>query len=225
MRPVVWARCRRKWISLQAGRCRLLDDAVTSNSIAVTADETIASVEVGLRVDHPRVSDLVFHLISPDGTRVLLVENRGGTTTNGMGVTLATTNSIVQPQTSSGGPNATTNVINTGQTSGTLTVQYNFSLPDEMLVLDQSGNTQFDSGEVSGSGMFNIPYTNAPLTIIMNPNGNSAGSGDLWDYTVDATGPSYEYLVLTEDTNKTTTPIKFAAPTPFVRGKFGANLQ
>jgi subtilisin-like proprotein convertase family protein len=205
-----------------SGPVPLLDDAVTSNSIAVTADETISSVEVGLRVDHPRVSDLVFHLISPDGTRVLLVENRGGTTTNGMGVTLALTNSIVQPQSSSGGPNASTNVINTGQTSGTMTVQYNFyTLPDEMVVYDQTPPFTrppiFDSGLISGSGVFNIPYNNAPLTIIMNPNGNSAGSGDLWDYTVDATGPAYEYLVLTEDTNKTTTPIKFAPP-PFVPG-------
>ena len=38
------------------------------------------------------MSDLVFHLISPDGTRYLLMENRGGTTTNGMGVTLTATN-------------------------------------------------------------------------------------------------------------------------------------
>ena len=57
-------------------------------------------MEVGLRVDHPRVSDLVFHLISPSGTRVLLVENRGGTTTEGMGATITITN--VVPVTSSG---------------------------------------------------------------------------------------------------------------------------
>jgi subtilisin-like proprotein convertase family protein len=201
-----------------SGPVPLLDDAVTSNSIAVTQDKIISSVEVGLRVDHPRVSDLVFHLISPDGTRVLLVENRGGTTTNGMGVTLTASNTVAQPQTSSGGPNASSNVINTGQPSGTLTIQYNFfALPDEMRIIDSSNNIIFDSGLISGSGVFNISYTNAPLTIIMNPGGNSSGPGDLWDYTVDATGPAYEYLVLTEDTNKTTTPIKFAPP-PFVPG-------
>jgi len=204
-----------------SGPVPLLDDAVTTNSLFVTQDKIISSVDVGLRVDHPRVSDLVFHLISPDGTRVLLVENRGGYTTNGMGVTLTTSNTVVQAQTSSGGSGASTNVINTGQASGILTVQYNFySLPDEMVVYDQAPPLTtnaliFNSGLVSGSGVFNIPYTNAPLTIIMNPNGNNSGPGDLWDYTVDATGPSYDYLVLTENTNLTTTPIKFAVP-PFV---------
>jgi subtilisin-like proprotein convertase family protein len=70
-----------------AGSAPILDDAVTDNSIFVPNDAIISSVDVGLNVEHPRVSDLVFHLISPDGTRILLVENRGGTTTNGMGET------------------------------------------------------------------------------------------------------------------------------------------
>ena len=83
-----------------------------------------------------------------------------------------------------------------------------------MVVYDQSGNLIFDSGIVSGSGLFNIAYTNSSvLTIVMNPTVN-AGSGDLWDYTVNSSQAKYTYLVLTEDTNKTTTPIKFA-PVPF----------
>ncbi len=49
----------------------------------------------------------------------------------------------------------------------------------------------------------------------MNPFGNTGGSGDYWDYTVNALQAQQAYLVLTEDTNKTTTPIKFAPP-PFV---------
>ena len=75
-----------------SGPAPILDDAVITNSIYVTAVQSVSSVEAALRVDHPRVSDLVFHLTSPDGTRVLLVENRGGTDTNGMGQTLAITN-------------------------------------------------------------------------------------------------------------------------------------
>ncbi len=131
-----------------------------------------------------------------------------------MGATLAVTNII--PVTSSGGPAAATKVINVGQASGTLTITYNFyTIPDEMVVNDQSGTQIFDSGEISGSGVFNIPYTNSTtLTIIMNPGGNPNSSTG-WDYTVNALQSQLAYLVLTEDTNKTTTPIKFA-PAPFV---------
>jgi subtilisin-like proprotein convertase family protein len=74
------------------GAKQILDDAVTYSTIDVPDNATIASVDVGLRVDHPRISDLVFHLISPDGTRVLLMENRGGTDTNGCGATVVDTN-------------------------------------------------------------------------------------------------------------------------------------
>ena len=71
-----------------AGPAPILDDAVTDFSIPVGDDAIISSVDVGLCVEHPRVSDLVFHLISPDGTRELLMENRGGTDTNGVGATV-----------------------------------------------------------------------------------------------------------------------------------------
>jgi subtilisin-like proprotein convertase family protein len=202
-------------IYTSAGPVPLLDDAVTSDYIYVTADQTISSVDVGLRVNHPRVSDLVFHLISPSGTRVLLVENRGGTTTSGMGATIAVTNIV--PVSSSGGAGTTLNVINVAMDTGTLSIFYNFyTLPDEMVIDDQSGAQIFDSGMISGSGEFNVAYANSSfLTIKMNPNGNNGGSGDLWDYTVSALQARQTYLVLTENTNLTTTPIKFA-PTPFV---------
>jgi hypothetical protein len=198
-----------------AGPVPILDDAVTTNSIDVPANQAISSMEVGLRVDHPRVSDLVFHLISPHGTRVLLVENRGGTTTQGMGSSTTITNII--PVTSSGGPGTSTTVINVGMSSGTLTIYYDFyDIPDQMVVKDQSGAQLFDSGLISGSGVFNIAYTNSSsLTIVMNPFGNNGGASDYWDYTVNALQAKLAYLVLTEDTNKTTTPIKFAPP-PFV---------
>src|SRR6185436_18980592 len=56
----------------------LLDNAVTNTTIFVTNQGSVADVKVGLRLDHPRLSDLVLHLVSPQGTRVLLAENRGG---------------------------------------------------------------------------------------------------------------------------------------------------
>ncbi|MGA3143257.1 MAG: S8 family serine peptidase [Verrucomicrobiota bacterium] len=204
-------------IYTSAGPVPLLDDAVTSDYIYVTADQNISSVDVGLRVNHPRVSDLVFHLISPSGTRVLLVENRGGTTTSGMGGTIAVTNIV--PVSSSGGAGTTINVINVAMDTGTLSIFYNFyTLPDEMVIDDQSGAQIFDSGMISGSGEFNVAYANSSfLTIVMNPPSanNNEGPGDLWDYTVSALQARQTYLVLTENTNLTTTPIKFA-PTPFV---------
>jgi subtilisin-like proprotein convertase family protein len=199
-----------------SGPVPILDDAVTTNAIVVPDDQTISSLEVALRVDHPRVSDLVFHLIGPDGTRDLLVENRGGTDPNGMGATLTASNGVVQPQTFSGGAETSTNVINTGQNSGTLNISYDFfTLPDELAVFNADGTTNFDSGLVSGSGVFSIPYTNSQVAIVMNPFGNPSGPGDAWTFTLNNIGPAYTYLVLTEDTNKTTTPIKFAVP-PFV---------
>jgi subtilisin-like proprotein convertase family protein len=190
------------------------DDAVTNDTIVVPDDQTISSMEVALRVDHPRVSDLVFHLIGPDGTRELLVENRGGFDPNGMGAT--SSNSVLQPQTFSGGAETTTNFINAGSPSGALQVSYNFfTLPDELTVFNADGTTNFDSGMISGSGLFSIPYTNATVAIVMNPFGNPAGPGDAWTFTANTLQTNqFTYLVLTEDTNKTTTPIKFAMP-PF----------
>ena len=55
----------------------------------------IASLNVGIEVQHPRISDLVFYLISPDGTRDLLMENRGGQSTNGAGISIVVTNVVV----------------------------------------------------------------------------------------------------------------------------------
>jgi subtilisin family serine protease/subtilisin-like proprotein convertase family protein len=54
------------------------DDAIRYSSLYVPDDREIVDVKVGLRVDHPRVSDLAFHVTSPAGTRLLISENRGG---------------------------------------------------------------------------------------------------------------------------------------------------
>src|SRR5207237_8915070 len=68
------------------GQKLILDDAVTTSTIHATNTEKLVSVEVVVRIDHPRVSDLVLTLVGPDGTRVLLDENRGAFTTNGLGL-------------------------------------------------------------------------------------------------------------------------------------------
>lgn len=196
------------------GPMAIADDAVSTSSVFVTNDDRIVSVEVGLRVDHPRISDLVFHLVSPDGTRILLQENRGGDSASGMGSNLNTTNIV--PVSSAGGPDASTNSVDTGQTSGSIQIDYNFfDVPDTMHIY-YDGALIFDSGSVRGAGTFNVsfgPGTSTVLTIVMNEGGNPVPS-TAWEYTLTASHSEYLYLTFTEDTNRTTTPIKFATP-PF----------
>jgi uncharacterized repeat protein (TIGR03803 family) len=195
---------------------QILDDAVTYSDIFVANTQPIVSVNAGIVVQHSRISDLVFHLISPDGTRILLMENRGGTTTSGAGATILSTNNF-PPQSFSGGNVPVTNVIDTTVNSGLVTINYDFLVaPDEMTIY-YGGAQIFDSGFVSGTGAFNINYgpgASTDLTIIMNQFGN-ANSTTLWSYTINSTQTNYAYLVFTGDTNLTTTPIKFAPP-PFV---------
>src|SRR5262249_9808682 len=55
----------------------------------------VEDVRVGVRIDDARASDLVLHLVSPQGTRVLLTENRGRTNTAGYGISeMLSTNTV-----------------------------------------------------------------------------------------------------------------------------------
>ncbi len=205
-----------------SGPVNLLDDAVTYSSLFVTNTQPIATVSVGLRVEHPRISDLVFHLINPDGTRFLLMENRGGTSTSGAGVTIQTTN-IVNVA-AAGGSEANTNFMYVGVNSGTLALTYDFyELADQMTVYASTNPADFSLGNaiwnttlIPGSGQLNIPFTTSSgyLTIIMNQFGNPAPTTQ-WTYKAGGVQTNFYYLTLTQDTNLTTTPIKFAPP-PFV---------
>ena len=201
-----------------SGPTPLLDDAVTDSSIFVTNDLQIAAVDVGVRIDHPRVSDLALTLISPSGTRILLDENRGGWDTNGLGRTVLVTN--LAPVSFSGGPQPATNTINAGATSGTLRIDYNFgALPDAISVFYESGRV-YGPNLFSGIGSVNVPFgpgASTAVTIVVNESGNTNTAAQ-WSYTVSATQTNYLYTVFTENTNLTTTPIKFAVPplTPLV---------
>jgi subtilisin-like proprotein convertase family protein len=220
----------------------LAADAFTSTALYVDRNAPVVSAGVGLRIVHPRISDLVLHLVSPSGTRVLLDENRGGASTEGMGLSAILTNvnkATISVQTNGpgglglsvvvtnaaqvyswGGPAASTNVLDTGQTSGTILMAYRFySQPDDMIIL-YDGMTNFDSGMVTTKGatyvLTNINYgpgTGTTVTIIMNATNNPDPS-DVWDYVVTTTSPGFIYGTFTENTNLTTTPIKFA-PVPF----------
>lgn len=197
-----------------SGNQPLVDDAVNNSTIVVTNDMLIGEVDVGLRIDHPRVSDLAVTLISPSGTRVLLVENRGGTTTNGFGSSLTVTNFI--PVAANGGPASNSVAIDTGATTGKIAIDYDFyEVPDQMTVYYE-GNLLYDTGMISDAGRLNLTYGPGNSTVVeirMNEFGNT-NTSTAWSYTVSSSSSIHSYLTFTDNTNRATTPVKFALP-PF----------
>ena len=202
----------------------LIDDAVTYDSILVTNTLAVQDFNVGLRVDHLRISDLVFTLISPDGSRYLLMENRGNTTTNGCGQTVVSTNYI--NVNASGGPQAQTNSFDTGVIAGSLPLSYDmYTVPDQMTIYygpsnNLSAANLITNFFVSGPGNLTVTYpptgatiTSTYLTIVMNATNHPARTR--WTYNLGGIVTNNYYLAFTEDTDLTTTPIKFA-PLPYV---------
>jgi hypothetical protein len=131
-----------------------------------------------------------------------------------LGCNLVVTNTT--PVSFSGGPEAVTNVFETGETSGTILVNYDFfSLPDQMQLYYDS-KLLFDSGLVSFGGSTNINYgpgTSTSFIVVMNPGGN-AESNTTWFYSVSSTRLEPLYFTFTENTNLASAPMKFAQP-PF----------
>lgn len=192
----------------------ILDDAITTTSLLVTNLDRIVSVEAGLRIEHPRVSDLAITLISPRGTRVLLSENRGYDSTNGFGADLVTTNIV--PVDSGGGFEAYTNIVDTGLTEGSFSIGWEFyRIPDQIRIYYE-GQIIFDTGLTNGSGFTNLTYGpgSSTLLLITVNEGDNPDPGTLWEYVLTSTRRQAAYAVFTENTNRTTLPIKFAIP-PF----------
>ena len=67
----------------------ILDDGLTLAEIYVPDTRPIAEAKIGIRLDHPRLSDISLRLVSPEGTQVMLMENRGADTENALGSGLA----------------------------------------------------------------------------------------------------------------------------------------
>jgi subtilisin-like proprotein convertase family protein len=194
-----------------AGPTPIFDDAISVSTIPVTKASPILSVDVGVRIDHPRVSDLVVTLVSPSGTRVLLDENRGGASPSGMGLNVILTNIV--SASSDGGPAASTKIINTPSTSGNLAINYDFYDQADTMRVYYGTNRIFDSGSVSNSGTFNVAYgpgDSSVVTIIMD----EESAPTEWYYDATNTSPGFLYTTFTENTNLAVTPIKFAPP-PF----------
>ncbi|MGA1235659.1 MAG: S8 family serine peptidase [Limisphaerales bacterium] len=191
----------------------VLDDAVTRSEIFVPEERPVLDVRVGVRTEHARASDLVFHLISPQGTRILLAENRGSDSTNGYGATLFKTN--VVSRTSTGGPEEDRQVIHTGVRQGILKVDYQFYVVPDRLTVYYDGQAIFKTGLIGGSRSFTVPFgpgTSTNLMIVVNEGGSTAPSttATRWTYTAEVFTQSEFYTVFTEETNLTTLPVKFA---------------
>jgi len=213
----------------------LFDDMVTtSSSIFVGATQLVESVNVGLVVNSPQIADMTFTLVSPTGQRILLMENRGGSTTNGAGGEFIYTN--VLNSTAAGGAGANTNYLGV-LPNEMVPITYNFyTIPDQMTVYAGTNPATFylaSPNLLANTGLTNNPpgpgggaqntqpvtfdvsvppgYTN--ITIIMNQFGNpDAAGGDAWTYTAGAPMTNFQYLVFTDDTNLTDVPIKYAVP-------------
>ena len=203
------------------------DDAVTSDTIFITNNQKIVTVNVGVVINHPRISDLDLTLISPEGQRILLFENRGGPTATNMGHLNITTN-FFGTQTA-GGFNAQTNVIGPITNSGILLIDYNFHQVPDTIDVFYDGVDIFSPGPVSNPtdvpATFVIPYgpgASTNITIVMNK-GNNDNTNTAWTYTPRVVSQDFTYLTFTDDTNLTEIPIKFALP-PYDAQNFGTNF-
>ena len=68
------------------------DGTTNSSVICITGGQQIIDLSVGLRLQGPDLDDLEIQLTSPQGSSIVLFENRGGTLTDSLGLTL--TNSV-----------------------------------------------------------------------------------------------------------------------------------
>jgi subtilisin-like proprotein convertase family protein len=69
-------------------------DSTTGSQICITNGQQVVDLSVGVRLNDPNLDDLVLHLTSPQGTSVLLFENRGGLLATNLGLSLVGTNPV-----------------------------------------------------------------------------------------------------------------------------------
>lgn len=78
--------------TLTGSSTNLSDVARTVAAIQVADGRPVADVDVAVRAQHPRISDMALRLVAPGGAGAYLFENRGLTTTNGLGGVLLSSN-------------------------------------------------------------------------------------------------------------------------------------
>ncbi|MCX8109326.1 MAG: proprotein convertase P-domain-containing protein, partial [Verrucomicrobiae bacterium] len=81
---------RNSWVSTNMVSIGDLTLNVDTNE--VTTSMVISDIKVGVRINHPRASDLDIRLVGPGGQSVLLSESRGGTNWTAFGAESVTTN-------------------------------------------------------------------------------------------------------------------------------------
>jgi len=203
------------------------DDAVTRSHIFIPEARPVLDVQVGLRTEHARASDLVFHLISPQGTRVLLAENRGGASPDGYGATLVKTN--LASRSSRGGQEEDRQVIDTGVRQGTLRVDYQFYVQPDRMKVYYDNAVIYNTGLTNGSRSFAVSYgpgNDTEIVIVVNEGGGDQPSTQ-WRYDAEVVSRREFYTVFTEQTNLANLPIKFASG-PFTNSAgalIGTNRQ
>ncbi len=126
---------------------RPFDAATTNTTIFVQNDKLVAKAQVSVHLDYPRIPDLVVSLLSPQGTRELLAENRGGTNA-GYGSVNVVTNS------GSTNPIAITAYTVFTDDTNIAQVPIKFAAPQMALNRTNVGNVSSSSFEKSGIGVF-----------------------------------------------------------------------
>ncbi|MEI6358454.1 MAG: LamG-like jellyroll fold domain-containing protein, partial [Verrucomicrobiota bacterium] len=74
------------------GPSDLTDRGVAYSKITINETRPVSAIQVGIRVEHPRESDLAIRLVNPAGSSSLLAESRGTTNGQGFGSELVTDN-------------------------------------------------------------------------------------------------------------------------------------
>ncbi|MDB6033648.1 MAG: Peptidase and in kexin sedolisin, partial [Verrucomicrobiales bacterium] len=197
------------------GTNTILDDALTNSIVFVPRRQFVYDVKVGIRADHERASDLVFHLTSPSGTRVLLSENRDWLNGKDYGAGYIQKLNL-PPVNPSGGAAPDTNIVMTGVNEGSIQIDYDFQTIDDQMQIFYDGRVIYDTGMINGIGSFTVdfgPGTSTDVVIVMNPRNGNTGTG--WSYTPTAFVGRYLYANFTEDTNLAPIPIKYGTA-PFV---------
>jgi subtilisin-like proprotein convertase family protein len=67
----------------------LTDGTTNSSQICIGSGQQVVDLSVGLRVNDPNLDDLVIQLTSPQGTQIILFQNRGGLLATNLGLTLS----------------------------------------------------------------------------------------------------------------------------------------
>ena len=78
--------------TIEGGSATLADVARTVATVQVDDPRPVADVQVAVRAEHPRVSDLALRVVTPGGAGALVFENRGLSSSAGLGGVLVTSN-------------------------------------------------------------------------------------------------------------------------------------